>query len=194
MLKHAPGSPRRRSFQFDRPSEAELGRLVQQYENITGDRITSRRPNKRNLVAACYRVHGADVIPYIADVFAVRGTAQNLLGLIRSSVPRPTGAVPGPVDDEARSTRADSGERSSPAIAAVSSGIVDRTNDHDGPPCPIEHCRPNLIYCDQHYRFGSHPKRRYDRRPSNPEAARYFGNADRDSTTDAATTVGTGAR
>jgi hypothetical protein len=170
-----------------------LERLVQQYQNVTGDQI--RRPKKRNLLAACYRVHGADVIDYIADEFGAQGTAQNLLGIIRSSAPRGTGDVPPPPDVEARSRQdAYGATRPSPAIAAVPNGIAGRSPDHDGPPCPIEHCLPNLIYCDDHYRFDPTSKRRYDRRPSNPDAASYFGGESSGPNSRSTTADGTRAR
>jgi len=44
--------------------------------------------------------------------------------------------------------------------------------------CSDESLRPDVLYCDAHRpKYGSSPKLRYDRRPSNPAAARFFGAA-----------------
>jgi len=58
-----------------------LTEVVARYEAITSDRVASRP--KRNLVAACYRVHGEDFLPLVMFLFASRDTARNLLGEIR---------------------------------------------------------------------------------------------------------------
>jgi len=58
-----------------------LTELVARYEATTGDPV--RSPSKRNLVAACYRVHGEDFLPLVAFMLASRGTVTNLLGEIR---------------------------------------------------------------------------------------------------------------
>jgi hypothetical protein len=67
-------------------SAEALDAVVQEYERITNDLV--RRPKKRDLIAACYRVHGEDFLPFVADYFRVEGTAQNLLGVIRRAEPR----------------------------------------------------------------------------------------------------------
>jgi hypothetical protein len=184
------------TFRFDRPPADLLEGLVQQYQIVTGDQIATRRPNKRNLLAACYRVHGADVIPYIADEFAVRGTAQNLLGIIRSSPPRGTEDVPPPLDHIGTGTDPSHVDRTSAQPVAP---VLDRASggptDHDGPPCPIERCLPGLIYCECHRPvFDPRSRRRYDRRRSNPDAARYFGDQIDSSGSGSPTTPGTRAR
>ena len=167
------------AFRLAPPSAALLDRLVQQYQATTGDKI--RRPGKRNFLAACYRVHGADVMPFIADEFAARGTAENLLGIIRSSPPRESPATEPNSDRAGRYSPApQSPGKEAPDIkppphprAAPSSRAT--APDHDGPPCPVEHCLPNLIFCEDHrIHFDPTSKRRKDRHPSNPEAACYF--------------------
>jgi hypothetical protein len=163
-------------FRFGPPSAAFLDELVLQYQAITGDRIRPR--GKRNLLAACYRLHGADLIPYVADGFAVLGTAQNLLGLIRCAPPRESGDEP--VLANAEVGRAPAPLRTAqPTVESLAgSGSLPRGLgvDHSGLPCPAEHCLPGLIYCEGHRpRFDPTSKRRYDRRPSNGNAAGYFG-------------------
>ena len=124
---------------------------------------------KRNLLAACYRLHGPDLVPFIAHQFAVQGTAQNLLGIIRCSSPR--GSDDG---QPAADNGVGPGTDASP-VPQFSDVAHDRPNDHHGPPCPIECCLPNLIHCYGHWpAFDPRSQRRYDRHPSNPDAARYF--------------------
>src|SRR5687768_4593935 len=60
-------------FRFGPPTAAQLEHLVERYQVITGDLIRTRQ--KRNLFAACYRVHGADLIPIVADEYTLQGTA-----------------------------------------------------------------------------------------------------------------------
>jgi hypothetical protein len=153
-------------FRFDPPSIVLLSQLVNQYRDITGDLI--RTPRKRNLLAGCYRVHGADVIPFIRDEFAIRGTAQNLLGVIRCAPPRGEHDRL-PLPDQLRN----------PLLGERRSGIDDAATrapaDHDGPPCPVERCLRDLIYCAGHQPpFDPASRARYDRRPSNPDADSYF--------------------
>lgn len=153
-------------FRFSPPSAAVLDELVEEYQRITGDQIRTQK--KRNLLAACYRVHGADVILFIADVFAVQETAQNLLGIIRFAPQGETGDQPLTGDDVGGRTDAQ-------PVSFVLAGDLAQAPDHDGPPCSIERCLPNLIYCEHHSPpFDPTSRRRYDRRPSNPDAARYF--------------------
>jgi len=174
-------------FRFDRPSAALLDQLVQRYQSITGDQI--RRHKKRNLLAACYRVHGADVIPYIADVFTVQGTAQNLLGIIRCASPRGTGALQPLAANDA------GGRCDTNTVPRVLDGASERSPDHDGPPCPIEVCLPDLIFCQDHFpAFDPTSHRRCDRRPSNPDAACYFGDQANKSADSKSATSGARAR
>lgn len=154
------------TFRFGPPTDTLLDRLVQEYQRITGDQIRTWR--KRNLLAACYRVHGADVVPYIAEQFADQGTAQNLLGVIRCAAPRWMEDQPLAVDPVG-------GRTDVQPVSFVLDGGLGRTPDHVGLPCPIELCHPNLIYCGDHFPPFDPTSRRYDRHPSNPDAAPYFG-------------------
>lgn len=107
-----------------------------------------RSTRKHNLVAACYRVHGDDFLPLVRETFERTGTAMNLLGELRALPPRHLGDIPG-----AKSASAWCG-------------------------CREEILRPDVLYCDAHRPvFGSSPELRYDRRPSNPAAAQFFGAA-----------------
>lgn len=63
------------------PDEALLKELVAGYTHITGDPV--RTQPKRNLVAACYRVHGDEFLPLVQRLFARNGTSTNLLGELR---------------------------------------------------------------------------------------------------------------
>ena len=72
-------------FRLPRPDEATHDELVRGYEHITGDPV--RRGAKRNYVAACYRVHGDGFLPLVQRLFVSRGTAVNLLGVIRCLFP-----------------------------------------------------------------------------------------------------------
>jgi hypothetical protein len=60
-------------FRHPSPDELLLRELVAGYEHITGDAV--RRPAKRNLIAACHRVHGDAFLPLVAHRFASTGTA-----------------------------------------------------------------------------------------------------------------------
>ena len=75
-------------FRILPPSKDVLAHLVTEYESITGDKVRTDRPNKRNLIATCYRIHADDFLPFVADYFRVEGSYQNLLGVIRWSEPR----------------------------------------------------------------------------------------------------------
>ena len=169
-------------FRFDSPSADVLDRLVQHYRTVTGENV--HRSKQRNLLATCYRVHGEDVFAYISDQFAVHGTANNLLGIIRSEPPREPG------DDASRAGGDDalrSGERPASQVRRpVALGV-----DHEGPPCPLELCWPEVIFCYTHFpAFDPHSHRRYDRHRSNPDAAIYF--ADQASNSgDSGSTTGT---
>jgi len=63
------------------------------YEQATGDLV--RSPKKRNLLAACYRVHGADFLPLVREWFSRTGTATNLLFELRVLPPQPVTAACG---------------------------------------------------------------------------------------------------
>jgi hypothetical protein len=144
---------------------ADLRELGRQYQTITGDPV---RPGAmRNLLAACYRVHGKDAIRYIADEFALRGTAQNLLVIVRVAPPRDAGdgqlPTPAPAIGDLE------------VLEAPEPSLDKATPDHPGLPCPIEQCLPTVIYCEAHRpAFGSAPKRQYDQHPANPDAALHF--------------------
>lgn len=145
-------------FRLDPPSTVLLQHLAQQYQDLTGDPVRTQR--KRNFLAACYRVHGPDLVPLIRDEFATGGTARNLLGVIRCMPPR---------SEEESLSPADSGAPATPTpVSEMAAG-------HHGPPCPIERCLPGLVYCQSHQPpFDPTSRRRYDRRPSNPLASHYF--------------------
>jgi hypothetical protein len=72
-------------FRFERPDEAILDELVGGYVQITDDPVT--RAPKRNLIAACYRVHGENFLPLVLRLFTTTRTATNLLGVIRCLTP-----------------------------------------------------------------------------------------------------------
>jgi hypothetical protein len=72
-------------FRLPRPDEATLDEQVRGYEHITGDPV--RRDKKRNLVAACYRVHGDNFLPLVQRLHMSSGTVVNLLGAIRCLTP-----------------------------------------------------------------------------------------------------------
>jgi hypothetical protein len=154
------------TFRFGPVPRARLDELASRYQAVTGDPL--RTVKQRNMLAACYRVHGEDAIPFIADEFALRGTAQNLLAIVRLTPPRDAGdgqlpaPAPATADLEGHGTPEPPRENS--------------TADHPGLPCPLEQCLPTVIYCEDHRpAFGSAPRRQYDRIPANPDAASYFG-------------------
>ena len=175
------------SFEYPPPSSESLAGLVQRYVAVTGDPIRPERKSKRNLLAACYRVHGDDVIPFIADEFAASGTATNLLGEIRSRSPRrPDPALVGPADGERPSVapaRPDPTSRAwAPAIADPRPANTIGTGRERAPDAPRADCGcpeadilPGLIYCAAHRpRFDGTSKRQWDRNSVNPDAARFF--------------------
>ena len=79
-------------FGHPSPDRSQLDDLVAGYEQITSDPV--RRPAKRNLIAACYRVHGDDLLPLVREWFEHTGTVTNLLGELRVLPPRAGGPVP----------------------------------------------------------------------------------------------------
>lgn len=161
-IADAPG------LQHGRIDGTELDALCEAYTDITGDPVRTHR--KKQLVAAVYRVHGADTLAYIEEVFRDTGTATNLLGLLRTVDPRPAPAA----------EHADLGgtTRSSdlPASPSVTSAVAKTDQaSWDGCRCPVDELLQELIYCAEHRpAFGSIGSARHDRRPSNPLAARFF--------------------
>jgi hypothetical protein len=132
-------------FEYPSPDAALLEELVSGYTHLTGDPV--RRPKKRNLVATCYRVHGDDFLPLVQRLFTRHGTAVNLLGQIRCLAPSKTGW---PAEEESM----DGPARMAPSASEPLLGVI-----------YSEENRP---------RFDPTSKRRYDRHPSNPDAAGFF--------------------
>jgi hypothetical protein len=131
------------------PGSDEFLSIVDGYVGITGDPVRTRR--KRNLIAACYRVHGDDFLPIVQELFWENGSATNLLGEIRCLPPR----MPGGDTAEAR----EPGMSRRPLYCG----------------CSVTLLLPNLIYCGAHRPpFDGDDRRRHDRHPSNPEAAQFF--------------------
>ena len=172
-------------FRHTPPSSELLAELVRQYTQITGDPIRSDR--KRNLLVTCYRVHGDDTVPLIEDVFRATGTATNLLGEIRSRPPRhPDHAVVEVAHGQRPSVAPARPDPTSTAWAAEveeerpASAI--ETGDERAPDahradceCPEADLLPGLLYCEaRRPPFDGTSKRRWDRHPSNPDAARFF--------------------
>jgi hypothetical protein len=132
-------------FRYPSPDESTLQDLVLGYEAITRDPV--RRSAKRNLIAACYRVHGAGLLDRVRALFIETGTATNLLGYLRTTEPE-----------------------------AFDSDSADPI-PHCAPPPPraTNDALPGLTYSEtDRPQFDADPKRRYDRRPSNPDAAAFF--------------------
>jgi len=180
-------------FLFPRPTPPELDELIREYEQTTGDRV--RTNPKRNFLAACYRIHGDDFLPLARETFGSTGTVTNLLGLLRETPPR---------DTQARLDRTTQSPKANPPTETDAEGWSDlRERDpgtfepdemasdegqSDEPyrpsqadtqsawcGCPVEDLRPDVLYCVAHRPgYLSVPRRRYDRRESNPAAARYF--------------------
>ncbi len=151
---------------------AELDALCEAYTAITGDPVRTGR--KKQLVAAVSRVHGADTLAYIEEVFRATGTATNLLGLLRTVDPRPK---PVPVHPHpGGTTRGGDLPATSPVTSAAAR--VDPAS-WDGCRCLLDRLGQDLIYCADHRpAFGSVGSARHDRRPSNPLAARFFTDVD----------------
>jgi hypothetical protein len=150
------------------PSPSDLEGLVRTYEHITGD--TVRRHAQRNLIAACYRVHGDEFPALVAEEFERTHTATNLLGELRVLPPRERGQVTtDPPDSTANH------ESPPPTEGAVPAHPYQANPDSAWCGCPEEDLVPGLLYCAGHRPvFGSAPTRRYDRRESNPAAAYFF--------------------
>lgn len=160
-------------FHYPSPTPSQLCDLVSCYEQITGD-IVRTRP-KRNLLAACYRVHGDDFLALVRETFARTGTATNLLGELRVLQPRQARPAADP-DSPTPAMEAASSQRprtSAGRLVRAKANGVDTDSAWCG--CPEEVLRPGLLYCEVNRpKFGSAPKRRYDRRPSNPAATSFF--------------------
>lgn len=132
-------------FRYPSPDESTLQDLVLGYEAITRDPV--HRSAKRNFIAACYRVHGPALLDLVRARFVETGNATNLLGHVRTCEPAAFG-----------------GDDTNP-IPAVTTPPPRRATD----------LLPGLTYSETTRPvFGADPKRRYDRRPSNPDAAAFF--------------------
>ncbi len=122
----------------------ELDQLVAGYEAITGVRVRSFR--KRDLIAATSRTWGPLFLDALQRRLAESGTETNLLADLRSGPPR----------------------------SAVSVRHI-HPEAHWSCPCAEESLLTDVIYCAAHRPlFDPTSKRRYDRHPSNPAAARFF--------------------
>ena len=154
-------------FGFAPPPMETLEHLIRGYTDITSDTVATVR--KRNLVAACYRVHGEDFLVLVEELFRVGGTATNLLGEIRCMAPRLE--VRRPVPPLA--------EPATPAARAP--GAKPSEDLALGCGCCVAMLLPGLIYCEAHRPpFNGRETRRYDRPRSNPDAARFFDDVELD--------------
>jgi hypothetical protein len=116
---------------------------------ITG--APTDRARKRNLIAAAYRTVGPDFFEVVKARFAETRTETNLLLDLRS------GWRPG------RSGVQDQGKQEGSGRMPADCG------------CPDPALLPGLIHCQRHRpRYDPTSTRRYDRRASNPDAARFF--------------------
>jgi hypothetical protein len=160
-------------FRFPSPDRVTLDALVAGYEQITTIKVL--RPRPRNLIAACYRVHGDDFLGLVREFFMLTGTADNLLGHIRELQPR--AASPGDPEQGAAypvlQAMAEGSE--SPESPGGAGGGNQADADSAWCGCSEDALRPGVLYCDSHRPvFGSMPRRQYDRKPCNPAAARFF--------------------
>jgi hypothetical protein len=164
------------------PDRSQLGDLVRGYEQITGAVVRSH--GQRNLIAACYRVHGDDFLALVREWFDRIG-ATNLLGELRALPPRERGPF-ARTDSESGAFSEDPAEEPQPTMA---SPVGERPNCADAESswcgCPEDDLRPGLLYCEFHYRSGYAANLRLDRRPSNPAARRFFEVASRVSSLEA---------
>jgi hypothetical protein len=165
------------SFVADRVPGGELDQMCAGYEAITGVRITTEK--KRAFVAAVYRTLGSHFLTAVKDRFSETGTETNLLADLRSGRVANTRAV----DAELNSAPSaeDRQEREAPRRAALSpdpkkADAAEETTRRGDCGCAL---LPGLIFCAAHCpRFDPTSRRRYDRRPSNPDAARFFAAVD----------------
>lgn len=170
-------------FLHPNPTPWQLDDQVRGYERATGDMV--RRQAQRNLIAACYRVHGADFLTLVREWFERTGTATNLLGELRVLLPREGRPVPAVAPDSSEVMEFDQPTQGNGSRRQIGeSGVgrqagCDQQNPADGDSawcgCPEEELRPGLLYCASHRPgYLSAPKLRYDRRESNPAATRFF--------------------
>ena len=168
------------SFVADRVPGGELDQMCAGYEAITGVRITTQK--KRAFVAAVYRTLGSHFLTAVKDRFSETGTETNLLADLRSGRVANTRAV----DAELNSAPSaeDRQEREAPRRAALSpdpkkADAAEETTRRGDCGCAEAVLLPGLIFCAAHCpRFDPTSRRRYDRRPSNPDAARFFAAVD----------------
>ena len=173
-------------FPHPRPTPSQLDDQVHGYEQATGDRV--RTQAKRNLLAACYRLHGDDFLPLVAEWFGRTGTTTNLLGELRVLPPRDSRPVEaagsdwtdvvepsGPIEQPGPEPGPDAEPFAGAAAGVVNAGTSEIDADSAWCSCPEEELQPGLLYCAEHHpKFGSFPKLRYDRRESNPAAAHFL--------------------
>ena len=164
------------SFVADRVQGDELDQMCAGYEAITGVRITTQK--KRAFVAAVYRTLGSDFLRSVKDRFSETGTETNLLADLRSGRVADTRAV----DTELNSGPAaeDRQEPEAPRRAPLSldpkeADETEETQCRGDCGCAEADLLAGLIFCATHRPlFDPTSRRRYDRRPSNPDAARFF--------------------
>lgn len=162
------------SFVADRVPGDELDQMCAGYEAITGVRITTHR--KRAFVAAVYRTLGSHFLRAVNDRFSETGTETNLLADLRSGRVASTRAV----DTELNSAPSTEGreDREAPRRARPDPKKADATEEttrRGDCGCAEADLLPGLIFCAAHRPpFDPTSRRRYDRRPSNPDAARFF--------------------
>ena len=168
------------SFVADRVPGDELDQMCAGYEAITGVRITTQK--KRAFVAAVYRTLGSHFLTAVKDRFSETGTETNLLADLRSGRVANTRAV----DAELNSAPSaeDRQDREAPRRAPLSpdrkkADVAEETTRRGDCGCAEAVLLPGLIFCAAHCpRFDPTSRRRYDRRPSNPDAARFFAAVD----------------
>ena len=166
--------------------EEVLSRACEGYTLITGDPV--RKPKKRNLVAADYRIHRDDFLPYVREVFEATGTAINLLGILRLSPPRNlVSGVPAaarPLDPRAVSVESAASNRQAgvesaddPAIEDWPAASMPEDADEDRPSETVaavhfrgDNLLPGLLYGESDVPpFDPKSTRRWDDRASNPD-------------------------
>jgi hypothetical protein len=69
--------------------------LAEGYTKVTGENCGS--PGRRRFLSACYRVHGPDTLPLLAELYREAGDSTNLLLALREHQPRAVG-TPVPTD------------------------------------------------------------------------------------------------
>jgi hypothetical protein len=164
------------SFKEDWVPEAELERICAGYEAITGVRVATRK--KRAFVAAAYRTLGSQFLPAVKHRFSETGTETNLLVDLRGR--RAAYATSVGTELHSAPRAADRQERAAPERAPLSldsreAHTAEATSRGAACGCAVSDLRPGLIYCAAHRPpFDPISRRRYDRCPSNPEAAGLF--------------------